>query len=199
MKYASYLFLLCVVLSILYACKKKIAIPAQFDEGEILFRTLQKSHTNTDTFFTLLIIKKNKVKTVYLHQRPHFATVRNLNHSAVQHIYLENKQRKVFLIKDTLPKKILTLNLLTKIPDTLFWNSPVSRYHYSTKDTVFSFTILKNTDISALYAQDLSFLQGMKLDKFPVQVMLKTAQKQINMYVIRIEQKDIADIEFEYP
>lgn len=199
MKYALYLFLICVVISILYACKNKSAIPAQLDEGEVLFRTVQKSSLKTDTHFTLLIIKKNRIKTVYIHQRPHFATVRNLDSDMVSHIYLENHQRKVLLHKDTLPKKRLSMSTLTPISDTLFWDIPASRYKYTRQDTVFIFSVMKKNNISPLFLQDLPLLQGFVPDRFPAQIMLRTADKEVISHIIRMEEKDIADIEFEYP
>lgn len=197
MKYALYLFLICVVINLLYACKKKSHLPAQFEEGEILFRTVQTSAAKRDTHFTLLVIKKNKVKTVYLHQRPHFATIRILNSPVVNHIHLENNTRKAFAVKDTLYKKKLIFNTLIKLSDTLFWNRPVSRHQYNAGDTTFTFSVIKNMDISPLYMQDLDILQGFVSDKFAAHIKVKTSQTEIVSQIIRLEQKDIADIEFE--
>lgn len=198
MKYMLYVWLICGVCSTMYRCKNKSTLPARFNEGEILFRTVQISPAKTDTHFTLLIIKQNKVKTVYLHRRPHFATIRTLHTPIVQHIHLNNEKRKAFTLKDTLVRKNLNFNTLTKLSDTLFWDTSVLRYRYSAGDSTFTFSVMKHIDLSPLYTQDLELLQGFVLDKFVAAIKVKTPQTEIVSQIIRLENKDIADIEFEY-
>lgn len=198
MKYMLYVWLICGICSTMYRCKNKSTLPTRFNEGEILFRTVRVSPAKIDTHFTLLIIKQNKVKTVYLHRKPHFATIRTLHTPIVQHIHLKDEKRKIFTLKDTLLRKNLILNTLPKLSDTTFWDTPVSRYKYNTGDSTFIFTVMKNVDISPLYLQDLEILQGFVLNKFVAEIKVKTPQTEIASKIIRLEQKDIADIEFDY-
>lgn len=198
MKYALYLLRICVILSIIIGCKNNSAVPQKIDEGEILFRIIQKEHSKKDTHFVLLVIKKNKVKTVYLHQRPRFATVRTLNNAIIQQIFLENTRRKVVLFSDTLPKKYIRIKDMLPLSDTLFWNTSARRYVYAQQDTILVFTTL-NINVSPLYIQDIPAFINCIPDAFPVHTTLKTKTKQTEIQVIRMENKDIAEIEFEYP
>lgn len=198
MKYALYLLRICVILSIIISCKNNSAVPQKIEQGEILFRITEKEYSKRDTHFVLLIIKKNKVKTVYLHQRPHFATIRTLNKAIIQQVFLENKQRKVVLFSDTLPKKYIRIKDMRSLSDTLFWNTSARRYVYAQQDTILVFTTL-NINVSPSYIQDIPAFRNCILDVFPVHTTLKTQTKQTEIQVIRMENKDIADIEFEYP
>jgi len=198
MKYTLYISIICVMSALLSACKTKKTVPLQLIEGEILFQTIEYTTAKTDTHYTLLIVKKNKVKTVYLHQRPHFATVRTLMNPVTEHIYLENRQRKVIPCKDTLHRKNLTLNNMNALPDTMYWNMPAHRYQYTSADTILIFTTLPSMSVSPQYVQDAPFVQKYNVFKFPVQIVFVCREKKSFTRLIRIEEKDIASIEFEY-
>ncbi len=198
MKYDLYVCFFCVSLTLFFACQSEKTIPEKVTEGEILFRTIEKTHSKLDTHFTLLVIKKNKVKTLYLHRRPHFATIRTISNPTLQKIHLQNSKKCVLIYKDTLPKKELLLNTLKMLSDTVFWELPAQRYVYLHGDTTFVFTIANKLNSEPAYLQDLPVLRDYKIDKFPVRIECKTAEKIIHTEVIRMEEKDIADIEFEY-
>lgn len=198
MKYDLYVCFFCVTLTLFFACQSKKTIPEKITEGEILFRTIEKTYSKLDTHFILLVIKTNKVKTLYLHQRPHFATIRTISNPILQKIYLQNSKKHVLIYKDTLPKKELLCDSLKMLSDTLFWELPAQRYAYIHGDTTFVFTIANKLNPEPAYLQDLPVLSHYKINKFPVRIECKTAEKIIHTEVIRIEEKDIANIEFEY-
>lgn len=190
--------LILIFLCSFMACIQKNTLPTQLNEGEILFQTVEYHTLKTDTHYTLLIIKKNKVKTVYIHQRPHFATIRERSNPITQQIHLENNQRKITTGKDTFSKKLLHIKDLIRLSDTLYWHFTSQRYQYSHLDTHITVTSLKNTTISSFYAQDLPVIKNYIFPVFPVRVEYRTQYKKILTQAIRIEEKDIADIEFEY-
>ncbi|MCS7077872.1 MAG: hypothetical protein NZ455_14270 [Bacteroidia bacterium] len=199
MKYTLYLLLTTVLIALHSSCVKRNLIPAEFNEGEILFQTIKKRPAQIDTHFTLIIVKKNKVKTLFIGQRPHFATVRDLGDSTVRRIYLSHGSKKTFYYQDTSNKTMILLKNMPAYKDTSFWNLPAVKYLFLQKDKRFRFCVLKDVDISADYVQDLPILSGCKIDRFPVWIEAAGDTLQIVSQLIRIEEKDIADIEFEYP
>jgi hypothetical protein len=198
MKYTLYVSFICVIITLLSACAAKKTIPLQLTEGEILFQTIEYTTAKADTHYTLLIIKKNKVKTLYLHQRPHFATIRTLFNPVTERIYLQNNQKKIIPCIDTLHRKNLTANNMKALSDTMYWNISAQRYQYTNGDSIFIFTTLKSMSVSPQYVQDVQIIEEYKLFKFPVQIVFLSREKKSFTQLIRIEQKDIADIEFEY-
>lgn len=181
-----------------YACStNQNTIPVELSEGEIFFQTIKQTPFQKDTTFILLVIKGNKVKTLYINQRPHFATLRTCHKDTVQDIYLQNNVRKTALRVDTLNRKKIVFSALTK-KDTLFWDIPAVIYFYTEKDKKFKFITWKDIRISAWIVQDLPMLSEYILDQFPVCIVVDSANEKTFTQIIRIEQKDIAEIEFEY-
>lgn len=182
------------------ACKpSKLSLPSPFTEGELLYHSIIiDQNAQKQDYLTLVIFKENLCKTVYLHNPSCVALIRKQPNDNTQLWYQQQQKRWIVNQKDSLKRQKIDFNIFQPTQDTLCWQSiPCAQKTVKVQDTVYKTMVFKNIVINPHLVQDMDWAHAYNFSLLPVWWQIKTPHSFAHHELIRIEPKDISNLEFD--